>query len=72
MKLKQSIATKMDEKYYTLKKNVYLHLCYLFLINYDYQNAIKHGNFLQRNFTLSPQGDFTLKQYLAEAYCMAG
>jgi hypothetical protein len=36
MKYRKQIELNLDKKYANIKKNVYLHLCYLFLMNYDY------------------------------------
>ena len=47
--LRQAIGGKIDQKYDILKKNITLHLCYLYLITYDYGNVIKTGNGILRN-----------------------
>ena len=44
-----------DKQYEKLKKNVMLHLCYLYLIIYDYPNAIKTANQLKKYPNLSGQ-----------------
>ena len=41
-----------------LKKNVNLHLCYLYLTTYDYNNAIKIGNNILRNLKPNQQTRF--------------
>jgi hypothetical protein len=38
-----------DKRFENLKKNVNLHLCYLYLMTYDYANVIKTGNGILRN-----------------------
>lgn len=70
--LKQSINEKIDKKYEILKKNINLHLCYLYLMTYDYNNVIKTGNAILRNQSPSPRTRYQVLQYLAEAYCMNG
>jgi hypothetical protein len=37
-----------EKKYEALRKNVNLNLCYLYLMTYDYVNAIKTGNSILR------------------------
>lgn len=71
-KYKKDIETKINLKYETLSKNVHLHLCYAFLMTYDYRNAIKHGTILIKQFKVNQKTEFTVLQYLAEAYCMLG
>ena len=70
--LKHSIAEKIDIKYETLKKNINLHLCYVYLMNYDYNNVIKTGNGILRNLNPNSRTKFQVMQYLGEAYCMVG
>ena len=61
-----------EKKYETLKKNINLHLCYLYLMTYDYVNVIKTGNGILRNLSPTPKTRYQVLQYLAEAYCMIG
>jgi len=53
--LKQTISDKIDRKYEILKKNINLHLCYLYLMTYDYGNVIKTGNGILRNQSPTPR-----------------
>ena len=70
--VKQGITEKIDMKYETLKKNINLHLCYIYLLTYDYSNVIKTGNSILRNLNPNPKTRFQIMQYLSEAYCMLG
>ncbi len=70
--LKQGITEKIDAKYEILKKNVSLHICYIYLLTYDYTNVIKTGNGILRNLNPNAQTKFQVLQYLGEAYCMLG
>lgn len=56
--LKLSIAEKIDAKYETLKKNINLHLCYIYLMIYDYNNVIKTGNGILRNLNPNSRTKF--------------
>jgi hypothetical protein len=61
-----------EKKYLTLKKNVNLQLCYVYLMTYDYVNVIKTGNHIIRNLQPNSKTRYQVMQYLAEAYCMVG
>ena len=55
-------------------KNVHFYLAYLFLETGDYRNAVKHSEIVLRNYEgrLLKKTQFTVMQYLGEAYCMLG
>jgi hypothetical protein len=52
---KAKIVEKYEKKYGTLKKNINLHLCYMYLLTYDYANVIKVGNGILRNQKPNPK-----------------
>ena len=47
-----------EKTYLMLKKNANLHLCYLYLMTYDYNNVIKIGNSILRNLKPNQQTRF--------------
>ena len=65
---------RIEKKYETLMKNAHFYLAYLFLETGDYRNAVKHSEIMLRNYEgrLLKKTQFTVMQYLAEAYCMLG
>ena len=69
-----SLILSSDKKYLTLIKNVHFYLCFVSLELGDYTSSIRHGNELLKQFSgkLTPKTEHTVKQYLAEAYCMVG
>lgn len=68
----KGVRERIEKKYETLTKNVHFYLCYLFLETGDFRNAVKHGELVLRNYEgrLLKKTQFTVTQYLAEAYCM--
>ena len=69
-----SVKKRIEAKYETLTKNVHFYLTYLFLEIGDYRNAVKHGETVLKNYAgrLLKKTQFTVMQYLGEAYCMLG
>ena len=63
---------RVELKYETLTKNVHFYLTYLFLETGDFRNAVKHGEIVLKYYEgrLVKKTQFTVMQYLAEAYCM--
>jgi len=63
-----------EKKYNTLVRNIYFYLCFVSLELSDYAGCIRNGNELLKKFAgkLTAKTEFTIKQYLAEAYCMLG
>jgi hypothetical protein len=63
-----------ETKYETLSKNVLFYLSYVSLEINDFAGCIRYANELLSRFEgrLSQKTEFTVKQYLAEAYCMQG
>ena len=53
---------------------MHFYLTYLFLEIGDYRNAVKHGETVLKNYAgrLLKKTQFTVMQYLGEAYCMLG
>mmetsp|Transcript_4281 Transcript_4281/g.5715 ORF Transcript_4281/g.5715 Transcript_4281/m.5715 type:complete len:152 (+) Transcript_4281:1268-1723(+) len=68
----REVREQIEKKYETLTKNVHFYLCYLFLETGDFRNATKHGEIVLKNYDgrLLKKTQFTVMQYLAEAYCM--
>lgn len=55
-------------------KNVYFYLCYAQLELNDYAGCVRNGQELLKKFAgkLTAKTEFTVKQYMAEAFCMLG
>ena len=55
-------------------KNIYFYLAFTSLELNDYAGCIRNGNELLRRFQgkLTQKTEFTINQYLVEAYCMLG
>ena len=55
-------------------RNVHFYLCFAFMELQDFNNAVKHGSHILREYwpkkQISKKTYFTVQQYLAEAYCM--
>jgi len=68
----QAVRERVELKYETLTKNVHFYLTYLFLETGDFRNAVKHGEIVLKSYEgrLVKKTQFTVMQYLAEAYCM--
>ena len=66
--MRQSI----EKKYENLIKNAHQYLCYMYLISYNYQKCILHGNALLNFKSLSPTTKYNLHVYISEAKCMLG
>jgi len=68
----KSVSERIEKKYETLAKNVHFYLAYLFLETGDFRNAVKHGELVLKQYEgrLLKKTQFTVMQYLAEAYCM--
>jgi hypothetical protein len=56
--LKKGITEKIDAKNEIFKKNINLHLCYIYLMLYDYNSVIKTANSILRNLNPNPQTKF--------------
>lgn len=64
----------VEKKYQTMVKNVYFYLCYACLELNDYAGCVRNGQELLKRFAgkLTSKTEFTVKQYMAEAFCMLG
>lgn len=67
------IRTSILHSYRSLSKNLLYYLSYTFLVAGDHCNCVKYGlELLNQKLPLTAQTDFTLRQYLAEAFSMLG
>lgn len=66
----EDIRSQVYKKYDSLMKNVHQYLCYMYLITYNYQKCIEHGDLLLELENLQPTSKYNAHTYLAEAYCM--
>lgn len=64
------IRNSVYKKYDGLLKNVHQYLCYMYLISYNYQKCIDHGEILLEFENLQPTTKYNVHSYLAEAHCM--